>query len=57
MIKVFNASANAHDEYLVLISRIFQKNSINDVCSTFGFTGKKELENFLKSNVIRLLAD
>lgn len=56
-LQLANASANAHDEYLVLISRIFQKNSINDVCSTFGFTGKKELENFLKSNVIRLLAD
>jgi tRNA(Met) cytidine acetyltransferase len=36
----------------VLISRIMQKHSIADVCSTYHFTGKKALEQFLKTSVM-----
>jgi tRNA(Met) cytidine acetyltransferase len=35
----------------VLISRIMQKHSISEVCRTYGFTGKKALEQYLKSAV------
>ncbi len=48
----FSSSRAFEDEkLLVLISRIMQKQSINDVCSEYGFTGKKDLEKFLKSTV------
>jgi len=43
-------------DLLVFISRIFQKHSINDVCNTYGFTGKKALEQFLRSKVKLLLS-
>lgn len=36
----------------VLISRIMQKHSISDVCSTYNFTGKKALEQFLRKSVM-----
>ena len=36
---------------LVFISRIMQKHDIKDVCNVYGFTGKKELEQFLKSKI------
>jgi tRNA(Met) cytidine acetyltransferase len=40
------------DEVLcVLISRIMQKHTIAEVCSTYHFTGKKTLEQFLKLSV------
>ena len=41
---------------LVFISRIMQKQSINDICNVYGFTGKKDLEQFLKSKVSMSLA-
>jgi tRNA(Met) cytidine acetyltransferase len=45
-------SHNLKDEELsVLISRIMQKHSITDVCRTYNFTGKKALEQFLKTSV------
>jgi len=43
-------------DLLVFISRIFQKHSINDVCNTYGFTGKKALEQFLRAKVKLLLS-
>jgi tRNA(Met) cytidine acetyltransferase len=36
---------------LVLLSRIMQKHSINEVCTEHGLTGKKSLEQFLQSSV------
>jgi len=46
-------SQRLNDEMLcVLISRIMQKHSINDICSTYHFTGKKALEQFLKASVM-----
>lgn len=36
---------------LVLISRIMQKQSINEVCIAYDFTGKKELEQFLRDEI------
>jgi len=36
---------------LVLISRIMQKQSINEVCIAYNFTGKKELEQFLRDEI------
>lgn len=44
------------DASLVFISRIMQKNSIEQVCIRYGFTGKKELEQFLRSKVLLALA-
>lgn len=44
------------DEVLsVLISRIMQKHSVSDICSTYHFTGKKALEQFLKTSVMGAL--
>lgn len=43
-------------DLLVFISRIFQKHSINDVCNTYGFTGKKALEQFFRAKVKLLLS-
>ena len=44
------------DEVLsVLIGRIMQKHSVTDVCSTYHFTGKKALEQFLKASVMSRL--
>lgn len=39
----------------VLISRVMQKHSINDVCNSYHFTGKKALDQFLKASVISCL--
>lgn len=39
----------------VLISRIMQKHSISDVCTNYGFTGKKTLEQFLRDEIGELL--
>lgn len=39
------------DVLWVLISRILQKRSIDDVCKKYGFTGKKALEKFLQSSL------
>ena len=51
-----SSSAALEDEnLLVLISRIMQKQSITEVCSAYGFTGKKDLEQFLKSTIQRCL--
>jgi tRNA(Met) cytidine acetyltransferase len=45
-----------NDETLpILISRIMQKHSINDVCRRYNFTGKKALEQFLRSCVMSTL--
>jgi tRNA(Met) cytidine acetyltransferase len=45
-------SQGLNDEVIsVLISRVMQKHSIADVCSTYHFTGKKTLEQFLKLSV------
>jgi len=41
---------------LVFISRVMQKQTINDICNVYGFTGKKDLEQFLKSKVNMSLA-
>ncbi|MCI2284676.1 GNAT family N-acetyltransferase [Colwellia sp. MSW7] len=41
--------------YMVLISRIMQKHSVIDVCNTYGITGKRELEQLLRSKVRQLL--
>ncbi len=42
-----------NDEVLfVLIGRIMQKHSVTDICSTYHFTGKKALEQFLKASVM-----
>lgn len=47
------SSQSLNDKVLsVLISRIMQKHSISDVCTTYHFTGKKALEQFLKASVI-----
>jgi len=48
-------SALENEKLLVLISRIMQKHSIREVCSDYGFTGKKALEHFLQSQVRDLL--
>ncbi len=45
------SAALKDEELLVLVSRIMQKQSIDDVCSRYGFTGKKSLEQFLKSKI------
>jgi len=39
----------------ILISRVLQKKSVDDVCRHFNFTGKKALEQFLKSSVMNAL--
>lgn len=39
------------EKLLVLISRVMQKHSISELCIDFGFTGKKALEQMLKSAV------
>ncbi len=39
----------------VLISRVMQKHSISQVCRTYGFTGKKALEQFLKLSITNYL--
>ncbi len=53
----FSDAKFAEDEdLLIFINRIFQKHSINDVCNTYGFTGKKALEQFLRSKVKLLLS-
>ncbi|GAA6170798.1 GNAT family N-acetyltransferase [Colwellia sp. KU-HH00111] len=39
------------DALFVLISRIMQKHSISNVCSAYGFTGKKALEQYLQSEI------
>ena len=36
----------------VLIARVMQKHSISNICSTYNFTGKKALEQFLKTSVM-----
>jgi tRNA(Met) cytidine acetyltransferase len=40
------------DVLSVLIARIMQKHSVSDICSTYNFTGKKALEQFLRESVI-----
>ena len=51
-------SQGLNDEVLsVLISRIMQKHSIADVCSTYHFTGKKTLEQFIKLSVKNCLKE
>ena len=53
----FSDAKFAEDEdLLIFINRIFQKHSINDVCNTYGFTGKKALEQFLRAKVKLLLS-
>ena len=39
------------EKLLILISRIMQKHHINDVCTDYGFTGKKALEQFIKNEI------
>jgi len=39
----------------VLISRIMQKHSVIDICSTYHFSGKKTLEQFIKTSVMGAL--
>jgi tRNA(Met) cytidine acetyltransferase len=47
------SSQGPYDEEIsVLISRIMQKHSITDICSTYHFTGKKALEQFLRARVM-----
>lgn len=55
-LQLSNSTAFEDNTLLVFISRIMQKQSINEVCNTYGFTGKKDLEQFLKSRVIMSLA-
>ncbi len=45
-----------NEKLLVLNSRIMQKHSISEVCSDYGFTGKKSLEQYLQAQVRDLLA-
>ncbi|HCH69038.1 MAG TPA: GNAT family N-acetyltransferase [Colwellia sp.] len=40
------------EELFILISRIMQKHTIADICRTYHFTGKKELEQCLKASVM-----
>ena len=35
----------------ILIARVMQKYSINEVCDNYRFTGKKTLEQFLRVNI------
>jgi len=51
MQRLSNTTALVDKDLLVFISRIMQKQSINDVCNVYGFTGKKDLDQFLKSKV------
>jgi len=44
-----------NEKLLVLISRIMQKHSISDVCSYYDFTGKKDLEQFIKLQIRSLI--
>jgi tRNA(Met) cytidine acetyltransferase len=39
----------------VLIARVMQKHSVSNICSTYHFTGKKALEQFLKASVMNEL--
>lgn len=53
---VFSGSGKYLDDGLyVFISRIFQKQSVEDTCKQYGFTGKKALELFLRSKVKQFL--
>ncbi len=53
---LFVGQTTMNDEkLLVLIYRIMQKHSISEVCSYYGFTGKKDLEQFMQSQVRELL--
>jgi len=45
---------NRDKDLLVFVSRILQKQSINEVCTTYGFTGKKMFEQFLRAKVKNL---
>jgi tRNA(Met) cytidine acetyltransferase len=56
MLMLARSTVNIDDDVFVFISRIFQKHSITEVCSTYGFTGKKALEQFLKAKIKFLLA-
>ena len=40
----------------IFICRVMQKHCISDVCSAYHFTGKKELEHFLRQSVVNTLA-
>jgi tRNA(Met) cytidine acetyltransferase len=51
-----NPTAYGDKDLLVFISRIMQKQSTVDVCNDYGFTGKRDLEQFLKTKVGVLLA-
>lgn len=42
---------------LVLITRIMQKHSIVDVCDKYGFTGKKDLEKYLRAQVSTFMSN
>ncbi|MBL4941068.1 MAG: tRNA(Met) cytidine acetyltransferase [Colwellia sp.] len=44
-------STQQDENLLVLVSRIMQKHNISDVCRDYGFTGKKALEQHLKSTI------
>lgn len=43
------------DVLAVLIARIMQKHSVSDICTSYNFTGKKALEQFLRESVISAL--
>jgi tRNA(Met) cytidine acetyltransferase len=46
----------ADKSLLVCISRIMQKQTIKEVCTRYGFTGKKDLEQSMKATVNRYLS-
>lgn len=48
---LISADHTAQAELVVLIERIMQKHSITEVCHQHGFTGKKQLEQFLQSKI------
>lgn len=53
--KLSGSAALEDEDLLILVSRIMQKQSIDDVCDLYSFTGKKDLEQFLKSTIQRCL--
>ena len=56
MLVLARSTVNIDDDLLAFISRTFQKHGVAEVCNTYGFTGKKALEQFLKAKIKFLLA-
>lgn len=48
-------AAVSDEKLLVLVSRVMQKHNTIEVCSDYGFTGKKALEQFIQLQVRNLL--